>query len=92
MEIQFKCPIIDNLISKSKQLGSNTLMFKDDLKGAFPNLCIDLADYKVIGTLFSFHQGASSCQLCADTITYLMWTINVWVMAYLDNIIGISPQ
>ena len=35
-----------------------------------------------------FRQGASSCQLCTDTVVYLMMSQRHWIMAYLDDVIG----
>ena len=37
-----------------------------------------------------FCQGASSCQMCTDAIVYLMWSQKFWVMAYLDDIVGVA--
>ena len=103
IEFQLKHPTIDNLICKIKEMGPTALMFKVDLQRAFRNLQMDPADYSVLGlrwrnqtyvdvaTAFGFRQGRASCQLCTDAVTYLMRTQNVWVMAYLDDIIGIAP-
>ena len=102
IEFQLKYPTIDNLICKIKEMGPTALMFKVDLQRAFRNLPMDPADYPVLGlhwqnqtyldvaTAFRFRQGAASCQLCTDAVTYLMCTQNIWVMAYLDDIIGIA--
>ena len=102
IESQLKYPTIDNLIGKIREMGPRALMFKVDLQRAFRNLQMDPADYSVLGlqwrnqtyvdvaTAFGFRQGAASCQLCTDAVSYLMHTQNVWVMAYLDDIIGIA--
>ena len=102
IEFQLKYPTIDNLVLKIKRMGPASVMFKVDLQRAFRNQHMDPADYPVLGlrwcnqtyvdvaTAFGFQQGASSCQLCTDAVTYLMSTQKVWVMAYLDDIIGIA--
>ena len=46
--------------------------------------------YVNIALPFRFHQGASACQMCADTTTFLLVSQNHWVMNYLDDIIGAS--
>ena len=33
---------------------------------------------------------ASSCQMATDTITYLMWTQKTWIMANLDDLVGVA--
>ena len=103
IQFQLKYPSIDNVVEKIKQFGPTYKLFKIDLQRAFRNLRIDPFDYNVLGLSwrsqtyvdvalpFGFKQGASSCQMCTDAITYLMWTQKHWVMAYLDDFVAVCP-
>ena len=103
IKFQLKYPSIDNVVEKIKQFGSNCLLFKIDLQRTFRNLRIDPFDYSVLGLNwhhqtyvyvalpFGFKQGASSCQMCTDSIIYLMWMQKHWVMSYLDDFIAVCP-
>ena len=102
MTFQLKYPTIDQVVEKIKYYGSDALLSKVDLQIAFSNLRIDPA-YHLWGLSwhqrmyidvvpFGFWQEASSCQMCTDTIVYLMWSQNFWVMAYLDDIVGVPPS
>ena len=63
---------------------------------------IDPANYHLLGLSwhqqtyvdiempFGFWQGVSSCQMCTNAIVYLMWSQKFWVMAYLDDIVGVA--
>ena len=101
MTFQLKYPTIDHVVEKIRQYGSDALLFKVDLQRAFRNLRIDPANYHLLGLSwcqqtyidvampFGFRQGAASCQMCTDAIVYLMWSQKFWVMAYLDDIVGV---
>ena len=102
IEFKLKYPTIDNVIQKIRVMGSKSLLFKIDLQRAFRNFRIDPGDYHVLGLRwqgmtyvdvalpFGFKQAASSCQMATDAITYLMWTQNNWIMAYLDDLVGVA--
>ena len=102
IEFKLKYPTIDNVIQKIRVMGSKSLLFKIDLQRAFRNFRIDPGDYHVLGLRwqgmtyvdialsFGFKQVASSCQMATDAITYLMWTQNNWIMAYLDDLVGVA--
>ena len=102
IEFKLKYPTIDNAIQKLRVLVLKSLLFKIDLQRAFHNFRIDPGDYHVLGLQchgmtnvdialpFGFKQVASSCQMATDAITYLMWTQNTWIMAYLDDLVGVA--
>ena len=101
MTFQLKYPTIDHVVEKIRQYRSDALLYKVDLQRAFCNLRIDPANYNLLGLSwrqqtyidvampFGFRQGAASCQMCTDAIVYLMWSQKFWVMAYLDDIMGV---
>ena len=101
MNFQLKYPTIDHVVEKIRQYGSDALLFKVDLQRAFRNLRVDPANYHLLGLSwrqqtyvdiampFGFRQGAASCQMCTDAIVYLMWSQKIWVMANLDDIVGV---
>ena len=79
------------------------MLYKIDLQRAFRNLRVDPLDYKALGLRwrdvtyvdvgipFGLKQGAASCQLSTDAITYLMWTQRHFCVNYLDDVFGVSP-
>ena len=102
IEFKLKYRTTDNVIHKLRVMGSNSLLFKIDLQRAFRNFRIDLGDCHVLGLQwhgmtyvdvalpFGFKQTASSCQMARDAIIYLMCTKNTWIMAYLDDLVGVA--
>ena len=102
VEFKLKYPTIDNVIHKLRLMGPDTLMFKLDLQCAFRNFWIDKLDYHTFGLQwhnmtyidvalpFGFKQASSSCQMATDTITYFLWTQNIRIMTYLDNLLGVA--
>ena len=102
MEVKLKYRTIDNVIHKLRLMGSNTLLFKIDLQRAFRKFRIDPGDYHTFGLQwrgmthfdvalsFGFKQASSSYQMATNAITYLMWTQNIWIMAYLNDVVGVD--
>ena len=46
--------------------------------------------YVDVALPLGFKEAASSCQMATDAITYLMWTQNTWIMAFLDDLVGVA--
>ena len=98
-------PTVDHIVQAVNRLGSDSLLFKIDLKRAYRNLRSDPRDFSVLGiqwnsqryvdvsVAFGLKCGASACQLVTDSVTHLLASAGIWTCAYLDDIVGVArPQ
>ena len=101
VQFQLKYPSIDMLVQKNSEFGPAALLYKTDLERTFRNLKIDPYDFPVLGLCwkqrtyvdvslpFGFTTGAASCQSCTDLFTWTFRQRNIWVMSYLDDVLGV---
>ena len=78
-----KYPSVDHIVDSLKELGTDALLYKIDIKRAFRHLRIDSGDldllglkhdqYYIDGTLpFGFRHGSVFLQRCSDAIRFIM--------------------
>ena len=97
-----KYPTVDHIVEAVNRLGTNSLLFKIDLKRAYRNLRSDPRDFSAlciqwnssryvdVSVPFGLKCGASACQLITDSITHLLASAGVWTCAYLDDVVGVA--
>ena len=98
-------PTVDHIVQAVNNLGSDSQLFKIDLKRAYRNLRSDPRDFSVLGIQwksqryvdisvpFGLKCGVSTWQLITDSIAHLLASAGIWTCAYLDDIVGVArPQ
>jgi hypothetical protein len=99
-----KLPTVDTICHALNLIGKNVKIFKVDLARAFRQLYLDPFDVKYLGlcwkgayyvdvsVLFGWRNGTLACERVTDTIHYILATKGIFVLNYIDNIVGIAPS
>jgi hypothetical protein len=99
-----KLPTVDSICQVLNVLGKNVKIFKIDLARAFRQLHVDPFDIKYLGLYwrgayyvdtampFGYRHGTQACVRVTDAIRYILSRMGVFVLNYIDDIIGIAPD
>jgi hypothetical protein len=103
-QFSLKLPTIDNICQVLNLVGKNVKIFKIDLARAFRQLYVDPFDIKFLGlnwggayyvdtsVPFGYRNGTHGCLRVTDAIRYILYKQGVFVLNYIDDIIGIAPS
>ena len=97
-----KYPTVDHIVEAVNRLGTDSLLFKIDLKRAYRTLRSDPQDFSALGIQwkswryvdvsvpFGLKCGVSTCHLITDSITHLLASAGIWTCAYLDDVVDVA--
>jgi hypothetical protein len=103
-QFSLKLPTVDSICQVLNVLGKNVKIFKIDLARAFRQLHVDPFDIKYLGLYwrgayyvdtavpFGYRHGTQACVRVTDAIRYILSRMGVFVLNYIDDIIGIAPD
>jgi hypothetical protein len=104
MQFSLKLPTVDSICQVLNSLGKNVKIFKVDLARAFRQLHLDPFDVKYLGLKwkgafyidisvpFGWRNGTLACERVTDAIRYILATKGLFVLNYIDDIVGIAPS
>jgi hypothetical protein len=99
-----RLPKVDSICQVLKHLGKNVKIFKIDLARAFRHLHLDPFDIKYLGlhwrgafyidvlVPFGWRNRTLACERVTDAIRHILATKGVFVLNYIDDIVGIAPS
>jgi hypothetical protein len=99
-----KLPTVDSICQVLNPLRKDVKIFKIDLARAFRQLHLDLFDIKYLGLKwrgafyidvsvpFGWRNGTWACERVTDAIHHILTTNGVFVLNYIEDIVGIAPS
>jgi hypothetical protein len=99
-----KLPTVDSICQFLNYIGKDVKIFKVDLARAFRQLHLDPFDVKHLGLCwrgafyvdvsvpFGWRNGTLACERVTDAIRYILATKGIFVLNYIDDIVGIAPS
>jgi hypothetical protein len=99
-----RLPTVDTICQVLNIMGKNTKIFKVDLARAFRQLHLDPFDVKYMGLRwggayyvdtsvpFGYVHGTQACVRVTDLIRYILSRMGIFVLNYIDDIIGFAPD
>lgn len=103
-EVQLVFPKVDDFIKLVKSKGQGCLMFKKDLRKAYRQIPICPHDYNLVAFCWQKHlfcdtvlsmglsSAANICQRVTNAVAYIMFTIGIAVLNYLDDLAGVEKK